>query len=68
MGTPWPRPLGRRECVAWTGVVGAGDCERGEDELGGPLDQADFDGSWVGFFGADADEGLLILREDDKIH
>ena len=45
---------------------GAGDCERGEgavdDDWGGPLAQADFAGSGVGFFGADAVEDLLILK------
>ena len=29
---------------------------------GGPLAQADFCGSWVGIFGVDVVEGLLILR------
>ena len=39
---------------------GAGDWERGSFG-GGPLDQADEDASGVGFFGAEAVEGLLIL-------
>jgi hypothetical protein len=46
------------------GVGGAGDCERGVVEVlfccGGPLAQADFDGSWGGFFGVDAVADLLI--------
>ena len=33
-----------------------------DDEFGGPLAQADFCGSGVGSFGADATEDLLILR------
>jgi len=49
-----------------TGVGGAGDCERGVVALlfccGGPRAQADFDGSWGGFFGVDAVADLLILR------
>lgn len=49
-----------------TGVGGAGDCERGVVVAlfccGGPLAQADFDGSWGGFFGVDAVADLLILR------
>jgi hypothetical protein len=48
-----------------TGVGGAGDCERGVVVVlfccGGPLAQADFDGSWGGFFGVDAVADLLIL-------
>ena len=32
-----------------------------DDEIGGPLAQADFCGSGVGSFGADATEDLLIL-------
>jgi len=47
-----------------TGVGGAGDCERGVVVVlfccGGPLAQADFDGSWGGFFGVDAVADLLI--------
>lgn len=39
---------------------GAGDWDR--DDVGGPFDQADFDGSWGGFFGTVAVEDLLILR------
>lgn len=49
-----------------TGVGGAGDCERGVVVVlfccGGPLAQADFDGSWGGFFGVDAVADLLILK------
>ena len=30
---------------------------------GGPRAQADFDGSWGGFFGAEVVAGLLILRD-----
>ena len=30
---------------------------------GGPLAQADFDGSWGGFFGVDAVADLLILEK-----
>jgi hypothetical protein len=49
-----------------TGVGGAGDCERGVVVVlfccGGPLAQADFDGSWGGFFGVDAVADLLILE------
>lgn len=48
------------------GVGGAGDCERGVVVVlfccGGPLAQADFDGSWGGFFGVDAVADLLILK------
>ncbi len=50
-----------------TGVGGAGDCERGVVVVlfccGGPLAQADFDGSWGGFFGVDAVADLLILKK-----
>lgn len=50
-----------------TGVGGAGDCERGVVVAlfccGGPLAQADFDGSWGGFFGVDAVADLLILQK-----
>jgi hypothetical protein len=52
-------------------VVGTGDCERGEEAdelLGGPFAQADLDGSGVGIFGADAVEGLLILRQKVNNH
>jgi len=52
--------------VAETGVGGAGDCERGVLFAlfccGGPRAQADFDGSWGGFFGVEAVADLLILR------
>jgi hypothetical protein len=52
--------------VAETGVGGAGDCERGVEFAlfccGGPRAQADFDGSWGGFFCVDAVADLLILR------
>jgi hypothetical protein len=48
------------------GVGGAGDCERGVVVAlfccGGPRAQADFDGSWEGFFGVEAVADLLILR------
>jgi hypothetical protein len=51
-----------------TGVGGAGDCERGVVVVlfccGGPLAQADFVGSWVGFFGVDAVADLLILKRE----
>jgi hypothetical protein len=53
--------------VAETGVGGAGDCERGVEFalfwFGGPRAQADFVGSWEGFFGVDAVADLLILRD-----
>jgi len=47
IGIPCPRVLGLLECVACTGagVDGAGDCERGEADCGGPFAQADFVGS-----------------------
>ena len=35
-----------------------------DDVWGGPLAQADFAGSGIGFFGADAVEDLLILQRD----
>ena len=64
--TPCPRVEGRLE---WEGVAdelaGAGDCVLGvgaEEVFGGPLDQADFCGSGVESFGADAAEDLLILE------
>ena len=38
-----------------------------DDEFGGPLAQADFCGSGVGSFGADATEDLLILPADWQI-
>ena len=40
------------------------------DEMGGPLAQADFCGSGVGSFGADATEDLLILGTpyDEREH
>lgn len=44
-------------------MEGAGDCERGVGAdvfCGGPLDQADLVGSWVGIFCAVAVEDLLI--------
>ena len=51
--------------MAETGVGGAGDCERGVEFAlfccGGPRAQADFDGSWGGFFGVEAVADLLIL-------
>jgi hypothetical protein len=65
-GIPWPRLLARRECVCVVvdTFVGAGDPERGvgaeEFDWGGPFAQADFVGSWVGGFGAEAVEDLLI--------
>ena len=37
-----------------------------DDEFGGPLAQADFCGSCVGSFGADATEDLLILINAEK--
>lgn len=60
----------------------AGDCERGvpaaEEDVfgGGPFAQADFVGSWVGIFCADAVADLLILtriseganQEQKEIH
>ena len=51
--------------MAETGVCGAGDCER-EGVLvallgGGPRAQADFDGSWGGFFDVETVADLLIL-------
>jgi hypothetical protein len=53
-----------------TGVGGAGDCERGVVVVlfccGGPLAQADFDGSWGGFFGVDAVADLLILTRGSQ--
>jgi len=53
-----------------TGVGGAGDCERGVVVVlfccGGPLAQADFDGSWGGFFVVDAVADLLILRGEGQ--
>ena len=65
--------LGLRECVAVAGcepLAIAGDCDLGvgaDDEFGGPLAQADFCGSCVGSFGADATEDLLILPADWQI-
>lgn len=63
--TPWPSALGRLEWVGG-GAPCAGDWERGEGAegvlWGGPLDQADFDGSAVEIFGAEAVEDLLILQ------
>jgi hypothetical protein len=51
-------------------VGGAGDCERGVLAVlfccGGPLAQADFDGSWGGFFGVDAVADLLILTKESQ--
>lgn len=55
--------LGRREWVWWATTDGAGDCGRDEDAealFGGPCAQADFCGSWGGFFDAVPDEDLLI--------
>jgi hypothetical protein len=47
------------------GVGGAGDCEREGVVValfcGGPRAQADFDGSWGGFFDVDTVADLLIL-------
>lgn len=47
---------------------GAGDCGRGDGAVevfaGGPFAQADFDGSWVDVFGAEAVEDLLILGRE----
>jgi hypothetical protein len=46
------------------GVGGAGDCEREGVVValfcGGPRAQADFDGSWGGFFDVDTVADLLI--------
>ena len=59
--------LGLLECEAvagWEPLACAGDWDLGvgvDDEFGGPLAQADFCGSGVGSFGADATEDLLIL-------
>ena len=38
-----------------------------DDDWGGPLAQADFAGSGVGFFGADAVEDLLILQRRKRL-
>lgn len=69
IGNPGPRVDERREWVAFTGVVGAGDWER-EEELvaatvlpGGPFAQADSEGGWEGFFWTVAMDGLLILHD-----
>ena len=68
--TPCPNVLGRLECVSGAegAAEGAGDCGRGDGAVevfaGGPFAQADFDGSWVDVFGAEAVEDLLILSPE----